>query len=97
MASQLFAVIVLDLDEEQRWLLLRWCTSKSALPARGGLMTKVALLHRETHGPADSWLPEAHTCVPEVELPEYSGRDALRRQLLRALEDMQRGGGFGEA
>ena len=46
--------------------------------------------------PADQWLPVAHTCTSEVELPAYSCRAALERQLRRAMSDMASGGGFGE-
>ena len=50
----------------------------------------------ETPGNANQWLPVAHTCSSEVELPAYSSCDVLERQLKRALEDMASGGGFHE-
>ena len=57
----------------------------------------MSLLRKEiTQGgvPPDQWLPEAHTCTLELELPDYSSRDVLQRQLAVALDDMKRGGGF---
>ena len=97
-AGYLREVIANALEEEERWQLLRWCTSRSALPA-AGLDKQVTLLHMETPAggaSADEWLPMAHTCTSEVELPAYSSRAALERQLRRALSDMASGGGFGE-
>lgn len=83
------------LDEQQRWKLLRWATSRSTLPANG-LGQKVTLIHKDTEGaPPDRWLPEAHTCSLEIALPDYSSRSALSEQLSRALEEMDAGGGFG--
>ena len=95
-AAYLRDVITTGLTEEQRWLLLRWCTARSALPANG-LAKRVTLLRKVTPSDAtpDQWLPEAHTCTGEVELPEYSCREALQRQLLRALEEMVGGARFG--
>ena len=57
----------------------------------------MTLLRKVTPSDAtpDQWLPEAHTCTGEVELPEYSCREALQRQLLRALEEMVGGARFG--
>ena len=83
------------LDEQQRWKLLRWATSRSTLPVNG-LGQKVTLIRKDTDGaPPDQWLPEAHTCSLEVALPDYSSSAALSEQLNRALEEMDAGGGFG--
>ena len=88
-------VVASVLDEQQRWKLLRWATSRSTLPANG-LGQKVTLIHKDTEGaPPDRWLPEAHTCSLEIALPDYSSRSALSEQLSRALEEMDAGGGFG--
>ena len=96
-AGYLREVIACVLDEEQRWALLRWCTSWSGLPA-SGLGKEISLLHKDTPdgAPADQWLPVAHTCALEVELPAYSSRAALEQQLAVALQQMAMGGGFGE-
>ena len=83
------------LDEQQRWKLLRWATSRSTLPVNG-LGQKVTLIRKDTDGvPPDQWLPEAHTCSFQVALPDYSSSAALSEQLKRALEEMAAGGGFG--
>ena len=98
-AGYLREVIATRLTPEQRWELLRWCTSRSALPANGlELQDRVTLLHMETPSgaSADQRLPVAHTCSSEVELPAYGSPDALQRQLERALEEMSSGGGFHE-
>ena len=99
-AGYLRELIVHVLAEEERWQLLRWCTSHSALPATGlDPQDRVTLVFKETPSggaPADQWLPVAHTCTSEVELPAYSCRAALERQLRRAMSDMASGGGFGE-
>ena len=88
-------VVASVLDEQQRWKLLRWATSRSTLPVNG-LGQKVTLIRRDTDGaPPDQWLPEAHTCSLEIALPDYSSRPALSEQLSRALEEMDAGGGFG--
>ena len=89
------AVVGSGLGEQQRWKLLRWATSRSTLPVNG-LGQKVTLIRRDTNGaPPDKWLPEAHTCSLEVALPDYSSSAALSKQLNRALEEMDAGGGFG--
>ena len=88
-------VVASVLDEQQRWKLLRWATSRSTLPVNG-LGQKVTLIRRDTDGaPPDQWLPEAHTCSLEIALPDYSSSAALSEQLSRALEEMDAGGGFG--
>ena len=88
-------VVGFVLDEQQRWKLLRWATSRSTLPVNG-LGQKVTLIRKDTDGaPPDQWLPEAHTCSLEVALPDYSSSAALSEQLKRALEEMAAGGGFG--
>ena len=88
-------VVGFVLDEQQRWKLLRWATSRSTLPVNG-LGQKVTLIRKDTDGaPPDQWLPEAHTCSLEVALPDYSSSAALSEQLNRALEEMDAGGGFG--
>ena len=71
--------------------LLRWCTGKNALPV-DGLRTKVVF--RCDALCADDHLPEAHTCSHEVELPDYTSLATLRGKLLRALDEMEAGGGF---
>ena len=45
--------------------------------------------------PPDERLPEAHICSLEVVLPDYSSSAVLSKQLKRALDDMDAGGGFG--
>ena len=91
-------VVGSGLDEQQRWKLLRWATSRSTLPVNG-LGQKVTLIRKDTDGAppdqTDQWLPEAHTCSLEVALPDYSSSAALSEQLIRALEEMDAGGGFG--
>ena len=94
-AGFLREVVGSGLGEQQRWKLLRWATSRSTLPVNG-LGQKVTLIRRDTNGaPPDKWLPEAHTCSLEVALPDYSSSAALSKQLNRALEEMDAGGGFG--
>ena len=82
------------LDEQQRRQLLRWATSRSTLPANG-LEQKVTLIRKITCGIPDQCLPEAYTCSLEVALPDYSSSAVLSKQLKRALDDMDAGGGFG--
>ena len=81
------------------WAPQSWAHSVKFLLPAAGLDKQVTLLHMETPAggaSADGWLPVAHTCTSEVELPAYSSRAALERQLRRALSDMASGGGFGE-
>ena len=65
-----------------------------------GLKQKVTFKHFVTRGGGgelvaeDERLPVAHTCSYEVELPDYSSAEPLREKLLRALQEMEGGGGF---
>jgi len=40
-------------------------------------------------------LPTAHTCFNQLDLPEYSDEDKLRRSLLVAIREGAEGFGFG--
>ena len=77
------------------------CTAHNALPV-DGLKDKVAFKHLMLLGGGggrgdaaeDDRLPVAHTCSSEIELPDYSSGERLREKLLRALQEMEGGGGF---
>ena len=56
---------------------------------------KIAAKRHAFFYPSSRVVRGRRTCTVQVLLPEYSSRGALRRQLLIALEEMQRGGGFG--
>ena len=105
-AILLFRAFVRDgLTPPQRLQLLRWCTARNALPV-DGLNEKVTFKHSVGSGgadgggggdrdaTADARLPVAHTCSYEVALPNYSSGEWLREKVLRALQEMEGGGGF---
>ena len=84
------------LTPPQRLQLLRWCTAQNALPV-DGLKEKITFKHFVAGGcdvAKDDRLPVAHTCSYEVELPDYSSGERLREKLLRAMQEMEGGGGF---
>lgn len=102
-AVRLFRAFVRGgLTPPQRLQLLRWCTAQNALPV-DGLKEKITFKHFVSGGggggsgrdaTADERLPVAHTCSFEVELPDYSSGEPLREKLLRAMQEMEGGGGF---
>ena len=75
-AGYLRELIVHVLAEEERWQLLRWCTSRSALPATGlDPQDRVTLVFQETPpggAPADQWrtrAPRRWSCPRTVAAP----------------------------
>ena len=84
-----------QLTPPQRLQLLRWCTAFNALPI-DGLKENVTFKYSvgSCDAAADERLPVAHTCSSEVALPDYSSGERLGEKLLRALQEMEGGGGF---
>ena len=39
-------------------------------------------------------LPTSHTCVNQLELPEYSNKETMRKKLLLAIKEGKEGFGF---
>ena len=76
-----------EFDDARRLLLLRWCTGLNAVSVNG-LDPKVKLLKDES-GVADERLPLAHTCSHEIDLPPYSSKAVLCKQLRRALDEFK--------
>ncbi|GAA96285.1 uncharacterized protein L969DRAFT_606130 [Mixia osmundae IAM 14324] len=88
---------VRSLDQEERAKLLQFVTGSSRVPLEGfgalqGVsgVTKFTIVAAHTH---DS-LPSAHTCFNQIDLPEYSSYEDLRKYLLIAITEGQTGFAF---
>nr|GEU95845.1 LRR receptor-like serine/threonine-protein kinase RPK2 [Tanacetum cinerariifolium] len=44
---------------------------------------------------APEWLPSAHTCINQLDLPEYKLKEQLQERLLLAIHKVSKGFGFG--
>eukprot|EP00497_Spongosphaera_streptacantha_P004860 TRINITY_DN5790_c0_g2_i1.p2 TRINITY_DN5790_c0_g2~~TRINITY_DN5790_c0_g2_i1.p2 ORF type:complete len:64 (+),score=7.16 TRINITY_DN5790_c0_g2_i1:222-413(+) len=41
-----------------------------------------------------NWLPTAHTCFNQLDLPAYASKDMLRTQLIKAIKECSHGFAF---
>lgn len=88
------------MDEPLKRALLRFWTGSSTPPVggfRSGVQMegklKVCVAQSSGGGHADGRLPKSSTCDLQLQLPAYSSREVLGRQLRRAIE--MAGEGYG--
>eukprot|EP00924_Labyrinthula_sp_SR-Ha-C_P000970 augustus_masked-scaffold_7-processed-gene-9.56-mRNA-1 protein AED:0.41 eAED:0.41 QI:0/-1/0/1/-1/1/1/0/1148 len=81
--------IVLDFNEKEKQLFLRFCTGSSRAPV-GGLKNVKFKVQRA--GPDSKHLPTAYTCFNTLMLPDYSSAKKMKKLLLLAIENSE---GFG--
>ncbi|CAL9695951.1 unnamed protein product [Knipowitschia caucasica] len=77
-----FWEIIHSFSEEQKRLFLQFTTGTDRAPV-GGLGKMKMIIAR--NGPDTDRLPTSHTCFNALLLPEYSTKDKMREQLLKAI------------
>ncbi|KAJ0032142.1 hypothetical protein NQD34_002223 [Periophthalmus magnuspinnatus] len=77
-----FWEIIHSFSEEQKKLFLQFTTGTDRAPV-GGLGKLKMIIAR--NGPDTDRLPTSHTCFNALLLPEYSSKDKMRDQLLKAI------------
>jgi len=90
--------IVNEFGQEEKALLLQFVTGTSKVPLDGfkALMGMSGPQKFQIYKAHDtSRLPTAHTCFNQLDLPEYSSIEDLKRNLLVALHEGSEGFGFG--
>ena len=78
--------LILDLDEASRFRFLQWATALRALPSGGLKEDSDRITLRYMHDGDDAYLPVAHTCTHELDLPDYSSYEALKEKLDVAIQ-----------
>jgi hypothetical protein len=81
---QLFWEVLREMTPKERSLFLRFVWGRSRLPA-GKNFKKFKLTGMSTSGPVDNYLPVAHTCFFQLDLPSYTTKEAMREKLIYAI------------
>ncbi|KAK8405253.1 hypothetical protein O3P69_001669 [Scylla paramamosain] len=76
------------LSLEQKKLFLKFLTGTDRVPILG--MKALKLMIQSTAD--DSFLPVAHTCITQLDLPKYNTKEKLKYKLLQAVQQSE---GFG--
>ena len=89
-----FIGILSELSEEERILFVKFVTGARSLPANGfaGLkpqLTIVKAVNSTEDGSLDAFLPSVMTCANFVKLPQYSTKEVMKKQLVRAIHECQ--------
>ena len=83
----MFWSVLSSMSPEEQALFLRFTYARTRLPTTDAGFTRKFKLQRTGARPGcdiDRMLPIAHTCVFQLNIPEYSSADVMRRQLLLA-------------
>ena len=93
-----FWEILRDWDSDMRVNFLQFVTGTSKVPIEGfkllrglGGQIQKFQIHKVYN---EALLPTAHTCLNQLELPEYKSKEQLKRNLKIALELGKEGFGF---
>ena len=91
---QNFISILTQLTEDERVEFIKFVTGSRALPHGGfaGLkpgLTVVKVTKSAEEGPVDSFLPSVMTCANFVKLPQYSCKQVMKSQLIKAIREGQ--------
>jgi hypothetical protein len=89
-----FVEIMSQLSPEDRLKFVRFVTGARTLPPGGcgGLrppLTIVKAVKSAEEGHPDNFLPSVMTCANFVKVPEYSGKEIMRAQLMKAINEGQ--------
>ncbi|XP_063860522.1 probable E3 ubiquitin-protein ligase HERC4 [Scylla paramamosain] len=76
------------LSLEQKKLFLKFLTGTDRVPILG--LKALKLMIQSTAD--DSFLPVAHTCIAQLDLPRYNTKEKLKYKLLQAVQQSE---GFG--
>lgn len=82
-----FWSVVSAMAKEDQSKILRFVWARTRLPPNDAGFDrpfKITLMRRSQ---PDHWLPEAHTCFFQIDLPQYSCSEVLRTQLLTAARN----------
>jgi len=93
-----FWTIVSEFAEEEKALLLQFVTGTSKVPLDGfkalvGMSGPQKFQIYKAHD--TTRLPTAHTCFNQLDLPEYTSLEELRKYLMLAVREGSEGFGFG--
>jgi hypothetical protein len=76
-----------DFDQPRLKLFVRFLTGLSQPPLGGfGKLERKLTFAKAPRNDPDSTLPSAHTCVYQLNLPEYSSKDIMKSKLIYAIE-----------
>ena len=79
-------VVILELPIEMKKKFLFFCTGSDRVPIKGlGNLNFVI----SRNGADQERLPSAHTCFQHLLLPEYTTKERLRKQLLKAMQETE--------
>ncbi|CAN1790208.1 E3 ubiquitin-protein ligase UPL1, partial [Linum perenne] len=96
---QWFWEVVKDFNKEDTARLVQFITGTSKVPLEGfkalqGISGPQRFQVHKAYG-APERLPSAHTCFNQLDLPEYTSKEQLRKRLLLAIHEASEGFGFG--
>lgn len=80
-----FWEVLKDFNEEQRRLLLRFCTGSSRVPPGGFAELQPNFAVEVSDAGSPEHLPHAHTCINKLVLHKYTSKGQLHEKLLHAL------------
>jgi len=84
-----------EFTSEERRKFLRFITGSPRLPPGGfkGLSPKLTFVRKEEEPPfkPDNYLPSVNTCFLYLKLPDYSSKEIMKENLLKAIEHGQSG------
>ena len=83
-AVQHFWTALEGMSAEEQCSVLRFVWARERLPPSDAAFTQPFILARFYRDTPDASLPQAHSCSFQLDLPEYSSPQVLRRQLLLA-------------
>jgi len=94
-AVKFIVEIMSEFTEEERRKFLRFITGSPRLPPGGfkGLSPKLTFVRKEAESPLkpDDYLPSVNTCFLYLKLPDYSSKEIMKQNLLKAIEHGQSG------
>jgi len=94
---QWFWQVVHEFSQEEKALFLQFVTGTSKVPLDG--FKALQGMHGPTkfqiHKAYQRKLPTAHTCFNQLDLPEYTDIDEMKKYLLLAIHEGSEGFGFG--
>jgi hypothetical protein len=80
----LFWEVLREMTPKERSLFLRFSWGRSRLP-RGKNFRNFKLCPMNTPGDVNTYLPVAHTCFFQLDLPAYTTKEAMRTKLVYAI------------
>jgi E3 ubiquitin-protein ligase HERC2 len=76
-----FWQVMEEFTNEERSAMVRFTWGRSRLPLTAGDFSQRFKIQNMSKSPADSHLPESHTCFFALDLPRYSTIDIMREKL----------------